>query len=139
MLHRQVEAGTLRRILKGVYTTNLTDDLEAVVARNLWRIIDLLVPGAVVACRAAFEMRPAKGRVYLVGRGRNEIDLPGLENGSSKGPGHSRATHHTSPTCTSPRGRGRCSSASSRQALVEAPPAGSIVPPSKSTSIASCG
>jgi hypothetical protein len=86
-LHRQVEAGTLRRIVKGLYTTNLTDDVESVVTRNLWRIVDLLVPGAVVAYRTAFEMRPAKGRVYLVGGGRNEIELPGLEIRVSKGPG----------------------------------------------------
>jgi hypothetical protein len=86
-LHRQVQAGTLRRIAKGLYTTNLNEDLEAVVARNLWRIVDLLVPGTVVAYRTAFEMRPVKGRVYLVGRGRNEIELPGLEIRVSKGPG----------------------------------------------------
>ena len=86
-LHRQVEAGTLRRISKGLYTTNLSDDLAAVVVRNLWRVVDLLVPGAVVAYRTAFEMRPTKGRVYLVGRGRNEIKLPGLEIRVSKGPG----------------------------------------------------
>lgn len=86
-LHRQVEAGSLRRIAKGLYTTNLTDDIESVVARNLWRIVDLLVPGAVIAYRTAFEMRPANGRVYLVGRGRNEIELPGLEIRVAKGPG----------------------------------------------------
>ncbi len=87
VLHRQVEAGSLRRIAKGLYTTNLTEAIEAVVARNLWRIVDLLVPGAVVAYRTAFEMRPAGGRVYLVGHGRNEIELPGLEIRVSKGPG----------------------------------------------------
>jgi hypothetical protein len=86
-LHRQVEAGSLRRITKGLYTTNLSDELDAVVARNLWRIVDLLVPGAVVAYRTAFEMRPAKGRIYLSGRGRNAIELPGLEIRISKGPG----------------------------------------------------
>ena len=86
-LHRRVEAGELRRIMRGLYTSNVTDELDAVVARNLWRIVDLLVPGAVIAYRTAFEMRPTDGRIYLVGRGRKDVQLPGLLIRVSKGPG----------------------------------------------------
>lgn len=86
-VHRQLEAGEIRRIARQLYTTNLTDDLAAIVVRNLWRVVDLLVPGAVIAYRTAFEMRPTDGRVYLVGRGRNDFELPGLTIRVSKGPG----------------------------------------------------
>ena len=86
-VHRQLQAGEIRRIAKQLYTTNLTDDLTAVVTRNLWHVVDLLVPGAVIAYRTAFEMRPTDGRVYLVGRGRNDYELPGLTIRVSKGPG----------------------------------------------------
>lgn len=86
-LHRKVEAGRIRRIARGLYTTDLTSDLAAVVARNLWRIVDLIAPGTVIAYRTAFELRPSKGRIFLVGRGRNDIELPGLLIRVSKGPG----------------------------------------------------
>lgn len=59
--------------MRGLYTTNLTDDLEAVVARNLWKIVDLLAPGTVIAYRTAFEMRPGE-RARLSGWSGPERD-----------------------------------------------------------------
>ena len=41
-LARQVDAGTLRRIYAGVYTTNLDSPLEAIVVRNWAAIISHL-------------------------------------------------------------------------------------------------
>jgi len=48
---RMVKSGTVRKIGPKIYTRNTADQLEAVVARNLWPIVGLLMPGAVISHR----------------------------------------------------------------------------------------
>ena len=76
---RMVRAGTARKIGPRLYTRNALDAPEEVVARNLWPIVALLMPGAVVSHRTAFENRPAPdGSVFLSGPYPRQIALPGV-------------------------------------------------------------
>ena len=65
---RMVKAGMARKIGPRLYTRNVLDAPEDVVSRNLWPLVALLAPGAVVSHRTAFENRPAPdGSVFLSG------------------------------------------------------------------------
>ena len=76
---RMVRAGTARKIGPRLYTRNVQDPPEDIVGRNLWTIVALLAPGAVVSHRTAFENRPAPdGSVFLSGSYPRRIDLPGV-------------------------------------------------------------
>ena len=75
---RAVKAGRLRKLASRLYTGNMADPPEAVVARNLWRIVAGYFPGALVADRTALENAPASdGSVCLVTDGGRDIGLPG--------------------------------------------------------------
>ena len=76
---RMVRAGTARKLGPRLYTRNLTDAPERIVARNLWPIVALLAPGTVVSHRTAFENRAAPdGSVFLSGPYERRIALPGV-------------------------------------------------------------
>lgn len=99
-LSRAEAAGTVRRLARGLYTTNVTGSPEQVVRHNLWRIIGLLFPGAVLGDRSVREpSRPSEdGSIYLVSpnvseRGRT-VELPGLSLRVRRGPG---AVSHDAP------------------------------------------
>lgn len=82
-LSRAESAGRVRRLTRGLYTTNTIDPPEDVTRRNHWRIVGLLFPGSVLSDRSALtggEPDPA-GNVFLVSptvgeRGRT-VSLPG--------------------------------------------------------------
>lgn len=78
-ISRMVKAGTARKIGPRLYTRNTQDPPEAVIARNLWPVVALLAPGAVVSHRTAFENRAAPdGSVFLSGTYPRQIALPGV-------------------------------------------------------------
>jgi hypothetical protein len=78
-IHYAVQKGSLRKIARGLYTTNLTDPLETVVRRNVWQIAASFFPGALVADRTAIENQPAKdGSVFLVADRAEQLSLPGI-------------------------------------------------------------
>ena len=85
---RLVRAGRLRKLGHALYTTNLSEPLEAVVRRNLWQVVGLLAPHAVITYRTAFESRPAEdGSVFVSGDYDRTIALPGLVVRRVRGPG----------------------------------------------------
>lgn len=74
-----LKAGKVRKLGMSIYTTNMKDPLEAVVSRNLWTLIGLLTPGAVVSFRTAIENKiSADGTVFVTGKYPRVIKLPGL-------------------------------------------------------------
>lgn len=84
---RAVAAGSLRPLGLGLYTTNLEESEEAIIARHRWRIIGLLAPESIVSFRTALTMRPeADGTVFLSGASRYDRDLPGLRIRVVQGP-----------------------------------------------------
>lgn len=83
-----LRSGAIRKIRRGLYTTNPSDPLEAVVKRNLWPIVALLCPGAVVSHRTALDGRPSPSGLVVVTAGYDRIiELPGLRVRQLKGPG----------------------------------------------------
>jgi len=85
---RAAKAGHIRKIGPKLYTTNIADDAEHLVRQNLWQILSLLFPGAVVCNRSAVENRisPA-GKVYLTAESPRIVQLPGVEVVVLKGQG----------------------------------------------------
>ena len=76
---RAVKAGKLRKLASRLYTRNMADPPEAIVARNLWNIVAGYFPGALVADRTALENAPASdGSVCLITARGQDIALPGL-------------------------------------------------------------
>src|ERR1051325_9703034 len=83
---RAVKAGKLRKLGSRLYTRNLTDPPERIVARNLWPLIAKYLPGAQIADRTALEHRPAPdGSVFLISDHKRDIALPGAILRSRKG------------------------------------------------------
>ena len=76
---RMARAGQARKIGPRLYTRNMLDDPQDVVSRNLWQIVALLMPGAVVSHRTAFENRAAPdGSIFLSGSYPRQIALHGV-------------------------------------------------------------
>ena len=72
-------AGQVRKIAPRLYTANMVDEPAAIIRRNLWRVVSLLVPGAVVSHRTAIEMRPAEDDSVILTAGYDRrVELPGL-------------------------------------------------------------
>lgn len=90
---RAVKAGKLRKLASRLYTRNLVDPPEMIVARNSWNIVIGFFPGALVADRTALENAPASdGSICLVTAGGQNIPLPGLTLRPRRGPGPSLPT-----------------------------------------------
>lgn len=88
MVRRMVGRGELRKIGPRLYTPNQVDAPEVIVARNLWQVIGLLFPGAVVSHRTALTQKPTPGgTVFLTGAYDRTVQLPGASVRIIKGPG----------------------------------------------------
>lgn len=80
--------GTIKKIAPRVYTSNLTDSEENIIRRNLYRIVGMLYPGALISHRSAFELRPsAEGHFYLTYKYTKNISVPGVTLHLLEGPG----------------------------------------------------
>jgi hypothetical protein len=80
--------GKIRRLRRGLYTKNLSDDIEKIVARNFWQIVAALCPDTVISHRAAFQGGRIGNLVVVTGPYDRKIeDLPGLRIRQIKGPG----------------------------------------------------
>jgi Fic family protein len=78
---REVAAGRMRRIARGIYTPNLEDSPDIIVQRNRHDIVDALYPGTVASHRSAIEIGAAKQpHLWLSGDFAKERStvLPGL-------------------------------------------------------------
>lgn len=75
---RAVADGRARKLAPRLFTSDLTSDPARIVARNLYHVISLLVPGTVISHRTAIENRPAEdGSVFVSAPYERRIDLPG--------------------------------------------------------------
>jgi len=88
LVSRAVAKKEARKLGPRLYTTNMSDPEEVIVERNLWPIVGLLFPNAVVGFRTALEGRPTEnGSVFLTGSYTRTLALPGLTIRMVKGPG----------------------------------------------------
>ena len=75
---RAVKAGKLRKLASRLYTRNMTDPPEEIVACNLWGIVAGYFPGALIADRTALENAPASdGSICLVTESGRDISRAG--------------------------------------------------------------
>lgn len=85
---RAARRGEVRRVAPRIYSTNLDEPLETVVRRNLWPLVGLVTPGAVVGYRTSLDGRPTDGGTVFVSGGYDRIStLPGLRVRQIAGPG----------------------------------------------------
>jgi len=87
-ISRMVKGGAARKLGPRLYTRNMTDAPAAIVARNLWPIVAMLMPGGVVSHRTALENRAAPdGSAFLSAEYPRQIRLPGVILRQLKGMG----------------------------------------------------
>jgi hypothetical protein len=58
---RMVSRGEVRKIGPRLYTPNPSDTAETIIGRNLWPVIGLLFPQAIVSHRTALTQKPTPG------------------------------------------------------------------------------
>jgi fido (protein-threonine AMPylation protein) len=87
-INRAATRGEIRRIRRGLYTTDLETPLEVLVRQNTWEIIDLIAPGTVIGYRTAFELKPSpQGVLHLVGPKEKKLEIHGTKIWIHRGPG----------------------------------------------------
>lgn len=90
-----IKEGLLRKIAPKIYTTNLEDEPDVIIRRNVFYIIGQLYPQAVISHRSAYELKPtADGDIYLTYSYSKNISLPGLKIHLMEGP---KGTEHDMP------------------------------------------
>lgn len=90
-----IKKGLLRKIAPKIYTTNLEDEPDVIIRRNVFYIIGQLYPQAVISHRSAYELKPtADGDIYLTYSYSKNISLPGLKIHLMEGP---KGTGHDMP------------------------------------------
>jgi hypothetical protein len=87
-ISRLQKEGRLRKIAPRIYTSNFTDSPESIIRRNLFFILGLQYPGAVLSYRSAFERQPTEmGIIFLSYTYTKKIILPGIVLSFQMGPG----------------------------------------------------
>lgn len=87
--------GTLRKIAPKVYTTNMDEEPEVIIKRNLFYVLGQLYPHAVISHRSAYELKPTEsGDIYLTYSYTKNIKLPGIIVHLMQGP---MGTEHDMP------------------------------------------
>ena len=78
-IKRDLNKGLLRQILPRVYTSNLEDADETIIARNLYPILGKLYPEAIISHRSALEGGVSvDGNLYLTYSYNRKVELPGI-------------------------------------------------------------
>lgn len=73
---RAVSDGRARKLAPRLFTSDLTSEPARIVARNLYNVISLLVPGMVISHRTAIENRPAEdGSVFVSAPYERRLEL----------------------------------------------------------------
>lgn len=73
---RLSKQGKIKKLAPKLYTTNLIDTEANIVNRNLWAIVGLLFPGALISDRTALEGRPAQdGSVFIVSNKKRAVKI----------------------------------------------------------------
>lgn len=90
-----IKNGTLRKIAPKVYTTNMEEEPEVIIRRNLFYILGQLYPHAVISHRSAFELKPTEtGDIFLTYTYTKNVSLPGITVHLMEGP---MGTEHDMP------------------------------------------
>lgn len=83
-----LKKGQIRKIAPRLYSTNLKDDPKEIIRRNLFEVLALLYPGAILSHRSAFEFKPTvEGHIFMTHSYTKKVSLPGLTLRFLSGPG----------------------------------------------------
>lgn len=86
--------GKLKKITSRIYTSNMADEPEVIILRNLLQILGHLYPDAVLSHRSAFEYQPTStGKIFLTYTYTKKIKLPGVTISFLKGNGPIEGDH----------------------------------------------
>jgi len=78
-ISKLVKGGRIRKIAPRIYSSNLTESIEAIIQRNLFHILGKLYPRSVLSHRSAFEYKPTKaGYIFLTYKYTKKVKLPGI-------------------------------------------------------------
>ncbi|GHU10912.1 Fic family protein [Alphaproteobacteria bacterium] len=78
--------GKIRKIAPMLYTTDMVDDIDGIVRRNLWRVVGLLYPRAVVSERTGVEMKIAgDGSLFVISDKKRPTSIGGITIRPKKG------------------------------------------------------
>ncbi|MCD4710175.1 MAG: Fic family protein [Bacteroidales bacterium] len=91
-LNRQIsrlhKKGVIRKIAPRLYTPNFEETAEEIIRRNLFGVLGLLYPGAMLSHRSAFEFEPTSaGHIFLTHSYTRKVSLPGITIRFLEGPG----------------------------------------------------
>lgn len=82
-----VKTGELKNLTSNIYTTAVKEQDEVIIRRNLYVVLGLLYPGAVISHRSAIEAGPRDGNIVLSHTYTKKIRLPGITIHLLKGQG----------------------------------------------------
>ena len=87
-IRAMLDAGEIRSLIPRVYTSNLQDDLEEIVRRNIWLLVSHIFPDALISHRSAIEYKLSpKGKLYLTAGSRRVYRWPGVDIRITEGSG----------------------------------------------------
>jgi hypothetical protein len=71
--------GKIRKIAQRIYASNLIDQPEEIIRRNLFMVLGRLYPDAVLSHRSAFEFEPTnEGHIFLTYSYTKKVNLAGI-------------------------------------------------------------
>ena len=83
-----LKKGLIRKIAPRLYSPNFEDPPGDIIRRNLFEVLSLLYPGAMISHRSAFEFEPTRaGHIFLTHSYTKKVDLPGVTLRFLEGPG----------------------------------------------------
>lgn len=82
-----VRLGELRKLLPTIYTSSIDDGDDNIIRRNLYVILGVLYPNAVISHRSAIEAGPRDGHIVLTYKYTKKVRLPGITVHLMKGKG----------------------------------------------------
>jgi hypothetical protein len=78
-ISKLVKIGAIRKIAPRIYSPNMIEPIEAIIKRNLFKILGNLYPGTLLSHRSAFEFQATKtGQIFLTTSYTKKITLPGV-------------------------------------------------------------
>lgn len=82
-----LKKGLIRKIAPRLYSPNFEDSPGEIIQRNLFEVLSLLYPGAMMSHRSAFEFEPTRaGHIFLTYSYTKKVKLPGLTLRFLEGP-----------------------------------------------------
>ena len=78
--------GKIKKIASMLYTSNVDEDTDSIIHRNMWRILELLYPDAIISERTAVEMKvTSDGSLFVISDKKRSVTIGNLTIRPKKG------------------------------------------------------